>query len=450
MSYEVKKQGGSQVQITVTVKPDEYAQDMKTAAQRISQNANIKGFRKGKAPYDVVVREFGEMGILQEALQSILRHSYHTAVVKENLDIIGTPDIKVEKMAPGNDLVYVATVALLPEVKLADVSKIKVKKEVRTVEDKEIDETLDALRGMQAEEIKKDGKATDQDKLVIDMNMFHEKVPVEGGQSKDYQVYLSEKHYIPGFNEKLIGAKAGDDLTFTLEFPKEHYQKHLAGRKIDFEVKVKEVFERKLPELNEEFAKKLGQKSVKELKELLMKNKQAEEEQKAEQKVEIEMLDAMIEKSSFEDIPEVLINHEKEKMFNELRRDLEKHGVTLEQYLMDIKKKEDELLKDFTEQATKRAKAALISREIAKEHKITADESEIEEELKKVRDMYKDHPQWAEYKEHFDRIEVKETIATTIQNRKVIAWLKSQVLGEVKTDQKKEKSTAGKKETKKK
>lgn len=439
MPYEVKKLDGSQVQLTITVLPQEYQEDLKAAATRIAQNSNIKGFRKGKAPYDIVKKEFGEMAIMQEALQTILRRSYHTAVVKENLDIIGTPDIKVEKIAPDNDLVYVATVALLPEVKLADPTKIKAKKEARQVEDKEIDETLDALRGMQAEEIKKEGKANDKDKLVIDMNMKHEKVPVEGGQSKDYQVYLSEKHYIPGFNEKLVGAKEGDELNFTLEFPKEHYQKHLAGRKIDFEVQVKEVFERKLPALNEEFAKKLGQQSVEELKELLKKNKQAEEDQKADQKFEIEILDAMIDKSEFEDIPEVLVNHEKEKMFNELKRDLEKHGVTLEQYLMDIKKKEDELLKDFTEQATKRAKAALISREVAKEHKIKAEESEIEEELQKVRDMYKDHPQWKQYKEHFERVEVKETIATTIQNKKVVAWLKDQVKGEKKSSKKTEK-----------
>ncbi|PIR04560.1 MAG: trigger factor [Candidatus Magasanikbacteria bacterium CG11_big_fil_rev_8_21_14_0_20_39_34] len=427
MPYTVKKLPQSQVQLTITVSPEEYEKDLQAAANRISERVNIKGFRKGKAPYEKVKQQVGEMGILQEALETILRHSYHTAVVAENLDIIGTPEINMEKMAPGNDLVYTATVALLPQVTLADISKIKVEKKIKKVEDKQVSETIDALRGMQAQEVKKDGAAGETDKMVIDMDIKHDKVPVEGGQSKGYQVYLSEKHYIPGFNEQLIGLKPGEEKSFTLEFPKDHYQKHLAGKKAEFEVKVKDVFTRTLPELNDEFAQKLGQKNVAELKDLLKQNKQAEEDQKADQRFEIELLDQLIEKSKFEDIPNILVTHEKQKMFQELKRDLEKNGVTLEQYLSDIKKKEEELFADFEIQAVKRAKAALISRQVAKNNNIQVEEKELEEELSKVKEMYKDHPDYAQYKEHFDRPEVKETIATTIQNRKVMDFLKENV-----------------------
>jgi len=397
------------------------------AAKRISERINIKGFRQGKAPYEKVKQQVGEMGILQEAIETILRHSYHTAIVAENLDIIGTPEINIEKMAPGNDLVYTATVALLPQVTVADLSKIKVEKKIKKVDDKQVNETIDALRGMQAQEVKKEEAAMETDKMVIDMNIKHDKVPVEGGQSKDYQVYLSEKHYIPGFNEQLLGLKSGEEKAFTLEFPKDHYQKHLAGKTAEFEVKVKDVFTRNMPELNDEFAQKLGQKNISELKDLLKQNKQAEEDQKADQRFEIELLDQLIEKSKFEDIPAILVTHEKQKMFQELKRDLEKNGITLEQYLSDIKKKEDELFADFETQAVKRAKAALISRQVARDNAIEVGEEELNAELSKVKDMYKDHPDYAQYKEHFDRVEVKETIATTIQNKKVMEFLKEKV-----------------------
>ena len=137
------------------------------------------------------------MNILNEALEQIVQESFYQAVKKENLDTIGMPKIKIDKIVPDNDLVYQAIVALLPKVKLPDISKIKVEKKVKPVEEKHIDEVIENLRKMQAKEIiKNDKKTTAEDKLIIDMDMFLDNVPIDGGQAKDYQVYLSEPHYI--------------------------------------------------------------------------------------------------------------------------------------------------------------------------------------------------------------------------------------------------------------
>ena len=428
MQVTKKELEKSQIELTITVGPKDYEKHLEKAAQRISARTKIKGFRPGKASFEVVKKEVGAMNILNEALEQIVQESFYEAIRSEKLDTIGMPKIEVEKMAPDNDIVYKATVALLPKVTLPDLTKIKVEKKVKLVEDKHVDEVIDNLRKMQAKEvIKNNKKATAEDKLVIDMDMFIDNVPVDGGQAKDYQVYLSEPHYIPGFDKELVGLGKDEAKEFELNFPKDHYQKHLAGKNVKFKVKVKDVYERQLPELSDELAKNLGQESLAKLKELINTNLVSEAEDKANQQAEIEILDAIIEKSKFEDIPEVLVDAEREKMFYELKKDLERNGVSIEQYLNDIKKKEDELFNDFKAQAEKRAKAALISRQVAMEQNIHVHDEEIDGEIKLMENMYQHNK---EYMDNLKKPEVRDSIAMVMQNRKVMQWLKHKIMGE--------------------
>lgn len=425
MSHAKKDLKNSQVELTITVEAADYQPMLEAAAVRLSERANIKGFRKGKAPFDIVKKELGEMAIMQEALEDIIKKTFFDAVKSEELDTIGMPQINIEKLAPGNDIVYKAVVALIPGVKLPDVKKIKVTKDEAKVDDKKMDETLEALRGMHATEVIKDGAATGTDKLVLDMDMLIDNVPLEGGQAKEHQVYLSEDHYIPGFNKNVEGMKKGEEKEFSLDFPETHYQKHLAGKKVDFKVKVKDVYERQLPELSDDMAKAMGQESIAKLKELIQNNMLEEAKQKAEQKAEIEILDALIEKAKFEPIPEVLVDAERQKMFYELKRDLERNGVEISQYLADIKKDEKALFEDFKQQAEKRAKAALVSRQVATEQNIEISDEKLDEEIKKMEEMYKGKK---EYLDNLKKPEVRDTIATSMQNREVMEWLKKEIL----------------------
>lgn len=443
MTYTTKKQDKSTILFTITVTPDEYKTDIEATTKRLQSQMNIKGFRKGKAPLDMVKREVGEMAILQEALETIVGKAYVEAVQKEELDIIGRPELQIEKLAPGNDIVFTAAVSLLPEVKLADIKKLKLKKKDVAVDEQKLNETMDALRGMHAEEKEKDGPAEGTDKLVLDMNMLIDNVPVDGGQAKDHQVYLSEDHYIPGFNEQVAGLKKGEEKKFSLDFPADHYQKQLAGKTVDVEVHVKSVHERILPEITDEFAKKLGQESAEELMSLVRSNMEHEAKNKADQAFDIEMLDTMIDKSTFGPLPEVLIEAEKQKIFHELTRDLDKHGITVEQYLGDLKKTEEELMNDFAEQAEKRAKAALLSREIAKEQGLDPTAEELDQEIAQLKTMYGDDE---ETLKALERPEVIDTIAVQIQNKKVMDWLREQVSGEKKEGKKTTKKATKKKD----
>ena len=425
MSHSLKKLEKSEIELTLTVAPADYEKHLQKAAQRLSERTTIKGFRKGKVPFDVVKKEVGEMAILQEALEDVIRETFYNAVTNEKLETIGMPKIDIEKIAPGNDIIYKATVGLMPKVELANLSKIEVKKETKKVDDVKITETLDAIRGINAVETPKDGPAVGTDKLVIDMDMKLDNVPIEGGQAKDYQVYLSEDHYVRGFNKEVEGLKKGEEKEFTLDFPDTHYQKMLAGKKVQFKIKVKEVLERHLPELTDEMAKKLGQDTVEKLKETIIKNLEAEAEQKAEQKTEIEMLEKIVADSKFEPIPTVIIDSERQKMFYELKSNLERHGVEIDQYLADIKKTEKELYEEFKTQAEKRAKAALVSRQVAIEQNLKVSEEELNQEIGNMREIYKNE------KETLERLNdagVRESIATAIQNKKVVKWLKEKIV----------------------
>lgn len=435
MNHTMKKLPQSQAEIVVTVTPDEYKKHMEKAAQRITERSAIKGFRNGKAPYETVKKEFGEMNILNEALESIVQESFYNAVKAEGLDTIGMPQITVEKMAPGNDVEYKAVVALLPKVTLPEISKIKIAKKAKEIKKEHIDEVLANLSKMQAREVIKNDAASGDDMVEIDMDLKKDGVPVEGGQAKGYKVYLNEKEYhIPGFNDHLVGVKIGDEKIFSLPFPENYHNKMLAGNMGEFSVKVKGVYTREFPTLDDEFAKTLGQENLAKLEERIKENLELEAGQKADKQAEIEIFDTIIEKSTFDEIPEVLIDAERRKMFYELKQDLERNGIEIERYLNDIKKTEKELFEDFKEQATKRAKASLVSRQIAKEKEIVVTDEEVEKELEMLKSVYQNDPDAAE---NLKRPEVKDTIRTIEQNKKVVAWLKETVLeGEKKEETK--------------
>lgn len=425
MSYELKKLDNSQVELSFTIQPSEYADDLNKAAIRISERAAIKGFRPGKAPYDIVKQQVGEAKILEDALEMIVQRTYFVAVKESKLETVGMPNVKIGKLAPGNELTYTATVALMPSVTLPALTKIKVKRQKKEVGDKEVNDVLENLRKMQPKEVAKEGAATKEDKLVIKMEMFIDKVPVEGGFADNHQVYLSEPHYIPGLAEQLVGLSKNENKEFSLKFPKDHYQKHLAGKNVDFKINVKELFALEYAELNEDFAKALGQESMAKLKELLLQNIGKEAEQKEEQRLEAEIIEEMIKETKFGELPQILVDSEKRKMFYELKNDLDRRGISIEEYLTNIKKTEKEIFDDFSENADKRAKAALISRQFAKDNDISVSKADIDAEIAIIKQTYAGDEK---VEENLKRPEVIDTIAATIQNRKVVQLLKEKIV----------------------
>jgi trigger factor len=421
MDIKIKNLPKSEKELTIELTAEEVAPFMQHAAMHMSEHAKIEGFRPGKAPYDIIKSRFGEAAILEEAAEEIVRKKFFQAIKENNLETVGQPKVEITKQAPGNAFIFKATVAVLPEITLGEYKNLSIKKEVTPVTDEQVTKVMTDLAKMQSKEVIAEKVAASADKVVIDMEMTKDGVIVEGGSAKNMAVYLFEQHYIKGFNDELIGLKAGDEKTFTLTFPKNHYQKNLAGGKIDFKVKVNGVYEITPPEINEDFAKALGQKSLEDLKALLRKNMEAETAGKDNDKWEMAIMNKIVANGKFGDIPETLINEEAHKMVHELEHNIEREGMNFEEYLKSMNKKESDLMLEMAPEATKRIKVALAVRTIGKLESITSDDKEIAEETTRMVNAYKDD---AEAQKQIREPGFVHYLRTKIENRKTIEAIK--------------------------
>ncbi|MBU0646473.1 trigger factor [Patescibacteria group bacterium] len=415
----------NRVKLTITVPKEETRPHMEEAAKRLAQNTKIDGFRPGKADYEVIRQKFGEMKILEEALENIVRKTFVQAVLEQEIDTVGQPKIEMEKMVPSNDLVYTAEVTRMPKVtKLADFKTLSVKAKKPEIEDKDIDLALKDLQRMQTKETRgKEGSIVDdQDKVVLSVNMKKDGVPVDGGQSPNHAIFLSEEYYIPGFKEQLLGLKEGEEKKFVLTFPEDHVQKMIAGAEVEFEVAIKEIFHLDLPEINDEFAKSLGQKDLETMKGLIRENLQKEKDSEEKFRQEKEMLELIADKSRFEDIPDLLLNEEINKMAHELQHRVEDQGMEFDKYLESIKRTLADLKLDFTPQALMRIKVALLLSEIARREKVEVDQKEMDQELDALAERYQDNE---EAKKQIYSPVYREYMESMQRNRKVIDLLRN-------------------------
>jgi len=417
----------NEVKLTITVFCEEMQPLLEKAAQNLSEETSIEGFRAGKAPYDVVKNRVGEMKIYEAALDSIVRKTYIEAVTTHKLEVAGEPAIKVEKMAPENDIIYTVTVSLMPKIeKVADWKEMSVDAQKIEVADKDIDEALKGLTKMQTKEIReeKEHAATKEDKAVINMNIKKEGVPIEGGQAIDNAVFLCEDHYVPGFCDQLIGLKEGDKKTFILKFPETHFQKNLAGQDVEFDITVKELYRLEGPKPDDQFAVALGMKDLSTLKDTLRKNMVHEQEHKEKLRQERAMLDMIASKTNFGEISDSLINEEIDKMIQELEHSVENQGGVFDDYLQSINKTVGDLKLDFTPEALLRIKVALIIRGIALDEDIQVKEEEVDQELDRLAEQYKDE----EAKKNIYSPSNREYISVMVKNRQVIDLLRQTMI----------------------
>jgi len=423
MSYQLKKTEAGVVQIDVTISAEDLKTESSWAATRLAKDLKISGFRPGKAPYDVIKKEIGEAKILEEATDKLVTTKLNEIIKKENLEIIGQPKIEVKKLAAGNDLVFTATVPLMPEVTLPDFSKIEVKNQEAVVDEEKLNQSLDQLRQMRTKEVLEARPAEKGDKVEIDFEVKVDGKIIEGGTAEKHGVIIGENQMIPGFEEALIGLKEGEEKEFELNFPN-NYAEHLAGKKAQFKIKLHGVFKRELPELNEEFAKSCGAKNLDDLKNNIKDNLKKEAEQKAQEKEQIEIIEKITESASFSAIPQDLVTNEQHSMLHELKSQVEQGGGKFEDYLKHAKKTSEELEEGFKDNAEKRVKTQLIFRKIIIDNKIEPDKAKVEEEIKKSEVMYASLPEMAE---KIKTDQYRRYIKMSILNRQVIEWIKRHV-----------------------
>ena len=425
MNVTIEQLPKSLTKLTVELAPEELQPYLQAAAGHLSTRVDFPGFRPGKAPYDLVKQRLGEVAIYEEATEEIVKKTYVKAVIEKNIEAIGRPEIKVQKMAPGNPFIFTAEVAVVPAITLGDYKKLKARKKETKIDPDGVKKTLDELRRLRAKEALVDRPAKMGDKVELDVSLFLDGIPVDGGQGKKQQIVIGEKMFVPGFEEKLIGAKAGETKEFQLPYPKEYHQKNLAGRNIDFKVSVKAVYQIDLTELNDEFAQSLGKfKNQSEVEDQIKRNLLEETTLKEQQRFELDMLNEIIEQSTFGELPEVLITAELNRMIEEIRHDLEHQGANLEDYLSHIKKTMDQFREGLQSQAERRIKSALVLRAIREQEKLNVDPTLIEVELGKRKEMYKDD---TETYNKIDSPEYRDQLEEMLLNRKVLEFLESHI-----------------------
>lgn len=419
----IEKLPGSKVKLSFVVTPEEAKPYLDETVTDMSQAKPIPGFRPGKAPYAEIIKAYGEMAVWEAALERIVRASYVKAILDNELDPVGSPEISVEKLTPNQDIAFTVIAPLAPIVELmADYKKPRVTFKAVEVSDEQVEKALKELRMMQRKETASTEALEKDGAIVIDLEIKKDNVILEDGTANNYRIYMTEPHYIPGFTDQLVGMKAGEEKTFSLKFPEEHYQKHLAGQSVDFHVKAKTVYTLDLPELNDEFAKTLGQASMEALKSLIKKNLSLEEEGRAKEKSEIELLDKLVDETRFSDIPEMLVNEEVIKMLHELERSVEERGMRMEDYLASIKKTRDEMKLEFAPQAMRRIRAATLIKHVAKAEGIKISDEEADAEVDRILAGIPGTD-----KETRDRVsspEYHEYVAIMMRNRKALDLLR--------------------------
>ncbi len=422
MNVEKKQLEKSEVELTVELTHEEFKPYIAKGTAKVSEETQVEGFRPGKAPYDVLKQKVGEMAILEKAARLAVNATVDQAIT-ENLEKqpIGQPRVDITKLAPGDSMQYKVVVAMLPEVTLGEYKNLNIEPEQVEVTDKEVADTLENLKERQAVEKSVDREVQQGDKVTVDIDMYQDGVAIEGGQSRDTAIIIGQKNLVPGFDEKILGAKKNEEKQFTLTYPQEHHQKNLAGKNVDFKVVVKEIYEREIPEINDEFAQKLGVNTLEELKKMIKDSLASQKQEEAQQKTEAKLVDKVIENSKFGDIPDVLTNNEAETMVGEMEQTVKSQGGKFEDYLSSIGKSRQQLLLDMTPDAVKRVKSALVIREIANRENVEVTKEEID---KKQNDLLEQYKGYQKVEERVKEDSYRSYLSNIIANRKVIDRLK--------------------------
>ncbi len=425
MNVTENKLPKSQIELAFELSTEEVKPYLEKAARKIANEREFPGFRKGKATYDIIKQNLGEMAIYQRALDLIVVDTYFKEIADRNIETIGYPSIDIVKLAPENPIIYKAVADLMPTVEACDYKAMSVEKKKISVDKDQVDKVVNNLRKFQAKETLEDRPAKAGDKVEVDFDVFQDNVPIEHGKQQKYPLVIGEEKMIPGFEDNLIGMKAEEEKTFGLSFPKDYHNKMLQGKKCEFKVKMNNVYKYELPELNDEFAKSLGMESLEKFNSQIEQNLRDEASQKEEQRVEIEMLEKLVDRSKFSDIPEKLVNHELDKMIGELEANIAREGMVFDDYLKSINKDIGQMKIDFTPQALKRAKLSILTREVAKKENISVSEKELAEEIEKTKKMYADNP---EIIKNLETEGYKQYIENVLANRKVIEVLKAYII----------------------
>ncbi len=377
MQVSVEATGGLERRMTVDVPGERISQEVDKRLQKMARTTRIKGFRPGKVPMKVIKSRYGSQ-VRQEVLGEVVQSSFYEAVTKENLQPAGTPQIEPKEGDEEEGFSFIATFEVMPEIDPASLEGAEIEKVTAEVTDADVDKMLETLRKQNAEWEKVDREAQDGDRVVLDFKGTIDGEVFKGGEGENVPVTLGGGRMIKGFEEGLMAAKAGEERTLDLSFPDDYGYKEVAGKPVQFQVKIHAVEEPRLPEIDDEFAKRFGVESADALKKEVRDNMERELEQTLRARVKQQVMDKLVELNDVE-VPKALIENESRALLEQMRQNMQvpqgKQGPDLSPSM-------------FEEQAAKRVTLGLILAEIIKRNELKAEPDQVRAAVEKIAASY--------------------------------------------------------------
>lgn len=390
MSLQVEKMEKNMAKLTIEVSAEELDKAMQNAYLKARGKISIPGFRKGKAPRKMIEQMYGKGIFLEDAANALIPEHYSKALEECDLEIVSQPEIDVTQAEPGKAFIFTAEVAVKPEVTLGEYKGVEVPKSETEVTDEDIDAEIKKEQEKNSRTVTvEDRGAENGDITTIDFEGFVDGVAFEGGKGTDYPLTLGSGSFIPGFEDQLVGTKAGDHVEVNVTFPEEYQAAELAGKAAVFQCDVKKVETKELPELDDDFAQDVSEfDTLAEYREDVKKNLTEKKEKEARAAKENAAVDKAIENAEME-IPDAMLNTQVRQMMNDFASRMQSQGLTMEQYFQFTGMTAEKMQEEMKPQALKRIQTRLVLEKIAETENIEVSEDEVNEEISKMAEMYK-------------------------------------------------------------
>lgn len=389
MSLQVEKLEKNMAKLTIEVSAEEFSKAVESAYQKNKGKISVPGFRKGKVPRKMIEQMYGKGVFYEDAANEIIPEAYEKALEECEETIVSSPKIDVSQIEEGKPFIFTAEVALKPEVTLGAYKGIEVEKADVTVTDEEIDADLQQQRENNARTVTVEGRPVqDGDTAVIDYEGFVDGVAFEGGKGENHNLVIGSHSFIDTFEEQLIGKNAGESCEVNVTFPENYHAQELAGKPAVFQVAVKEIKEKQLPELNDEFAGEVSEfETLDEYKEDIRKKLTEKKEEDAKAAKEDAVIQAIIDGAQME-IPEAMVETQQRQLVDDFAQRLQMQGLSIEQYFQFTGMTFDKMMEQMKPQAESRIKSRLVLEAVAAAENIAASEEEYDAEIERMAKMY--------------------------------------------------------------
>ena len=390
MSMKVEKtENTNELKLTFNIPAEVFDEGMKKVYSKTAKYFNIPGFRKGKAPMKLVEKTYGSEIFYEDTFNEIVPEIFDKEVKENNLEIVSKPEIDIKEIGKGKELVFTAVVQVKPEVKLGKYKGVALEKIEYKVTDEDIQKELEQMADKNSRLVSIENEpVAEKDIAVIDFEGFVDGVPFEGGKAEKHELEIGSKTFIPGFEDQVIGMKIDEEKDIQVKFPDEYFSKDLAGKDATFRVKLHEIKRKELPELDDEFAKDVSEfDTIDELKNSIKEKLEEENTNKAKYETEDKAIQAVCDATEIE-IPSGMIETEIDNMMKDIETRLSYQGLNMKSYLQMIGKTEEDMRKEYEEQAKKSVKSRLVLEAVVEAEKLEASQEEIEEKVKEMAANY--------------------------------------------------------------